>query len=110
MGTYGYSSEPESNSTVSNGNFEDAEEGPSNRTERSQESPDQEPDELEETEPLDPEPEQDPVTSLSTLFTAYRLNPFEPRPEIHYDFTSLIVSITPSRSLQTDMAGPIDDT
>src|SRR5271155_1930385 len=110
MGTYGYSSEPESNSTVSNGNFEDTEEGPSNRTERSQESPDPEPDKLEETEPLDPELEQDPVTSLSTSFTAYGLNLFEPRPETHHNFTSLVIPITPSRSLQTDMAGPNDNT
>ena len=108
-GTYGYSSEPESNSTVSDRNFEDAEEGPSNQTERSQESPDLEPEELEETEPLNPEPEQDPVTSLSTSFTAYGLNPFEPRPETHHDFTSLLIPITPSQSLKTDMAGPNDD-
>src|SRR5277367_6306578 len=83
----------ELNSTVFEGNFEDAEEEPSHREEQSQEDPDHK---------QKPDPEQSPVMNLSTLFTAYGLQPFEPRPEYPLPYASLFIPLTPSRSLQPD--------
>src|SRR5271156_2256085 len=124
-GTFGYysdleqdSSEPKS--TTSEGSYQDAEEGPSNRTEeRSQEDPDHEP-ELEEEDPLDEEPErrqEDPsqepepttVTDLSASFTVHKFRPFEPRPETGPSFSSFLLPLTPSQSQQpetTTMVNP----
>src|SRR5271168_4623195 len=114
-GTFGYYSEPEQDSsepksTTSEESYQDAEEGPSNRTEeRSQEDPDHEP-ELEEEVPLEEEPErqEDPsretepttVLDLSAYFTVHEFRPFEPRPETGPSFSSFYFSITPSRSQQ----------
>src|SRR5277367_885065 len=111
-GTFGYHSDSEPTSTTSEGSYQDAEEGPSNRTEeRSQEDPDHEP-ELEEEGPLDEEPErqEDPsqepepttVTDLSTSFTVHDFRPFEPRPEAGPSFSSFLLPLTQSRSLQPE--------
>src|SRR5271168_2047989 len=117
-GTFGYYSEPEQDSsepksTTSEESYQDAEEGPSNRTEeRSQEDPDHEP-ELEEEVPLEEEPEQqeDPtretepttVSDLSASFTVHEFRPFEPRPETGPSFSSFLLPLTPSRSLQPEL-------
>src|SRR5271168_782038 len=116
-GTFGYYSEPEQDSsepksTTSEESYQDAEEGPSNRTEeRSQEDPDHEP-ELEEEVPLEEEPErqEDPsretepttVSDLSASFTIHKFRPFEPRPETGPSFSSFLLPLTPSRSLQPE--------
>src|SRR5277367_5541131 len=92
-GTFGYHSDCEPTSTNSEGSYQDAEEGPSNRTEeRSQEDPDHEP-ELEEEDPLEEEPErqEDPsqepepttVTDLSAslLSTNFDLSNQDQKPD-----------------------------
>src|SRR5277367_5178381 len=95
-GTFGYHSDSEPTSTTSEGSYQDAEEGPSNRTEeQSQEDPDHEP-ELEEEDPLDEEPEPTTVTNLSTSFTVHDFRPFEPRPETGPSFSSFYFPLTPS--------------
>src|SRR5271168_846791 len=116
-GTFGYYSEPEQDSsepksTTSEESYQDAEEGPSNRTEeRSQEDPNHEP-ELEEEVPLKEEPkrQEDPsretepttVSDLSASFTVHKFRPFEPRPETGPSFSSFLLPLTPSRSLQPE--------
>ena len=57
--------------------FTDAEEEPDSQNEGLREVPDPEP-ELKEEEPFEP---KKPVKKLSSSFTAYGPNPFEPRPE-----------------------------
>ena len=63
------------------------------------EVPDPEP-ELEEEVPF--EPEEDPVTDLSASFTAYRFNPFEPRPETRRPYVPLEIPLSRSTSDQPE--------